>query len=206
MSSEITVGMSAPPIGMISSTPNTSDSPTMTGKSCHCVGSQIRPTPANTAIASSARFTAFWPRYVMGRVGITSWSLPAAIRLPVKVRKPRITSTTMAPVRNAVSSPSSSQMAYFAVPTRPAARPPKACEIAVRCGTAVSGTRESGTPTSVPATTAIAIQVKFTISGCSSVPKTAAAMPATPANTPWRAVFGRFSQRSEKMKRVAATR
>jgi hypothetical protein len=61
-------------------------------------------------------------------------------------------------------------------------------------------------PTAVPASTAITIHVKFTISGCSSVPKIAAAMPATPAYTPWRAVFGRFSQRSEKMKSVAASR
>ena len=43
-----------------------------------------------------------------------------------------------------------SQSMYFAVPTRPAARPPNACESAVRCGTAVSGTRESGTPIAVP--------------------------------------------------------
>ncbi len=37
-SSEITVGMSAPPIGSISSTPNASDSTTTTGKSCQVVG------------------------------------------------------------------------------------------------------------------------------------------------------------------------
>ena len=143
---------------------------------------------------------------MIGRVGITSWSLPAAIRLPVKVRKPRITSTTSAIVRNAVSSPWPSQIENSAVPTRPAARPPNACEIAVRCGTAVSGTRESGTPTSVPAITAIAIHWKLTISGLSTVPNIASAIPATPARTPLRAVFGRESQRSEKMNSVAAAR
>ena len=143
---------------------------------------------------------------MIGRVGITSWSLPAAIRLPVKVTKPSSTSTTIAIVRNGVSSPSPSQIEYFAVPTSPAARPPNACEIAVRCGTAVSGTRESGTPTSVPATTAIAIHWKPTISGWSSVPKIASAMPATPATTPRRAVLGRESQRSEKMNSAAAAR
>ena len=37
-SSEMTVGMSAPPIGMISSTPKTSDSTMMTGKSCQQLG------------------------------------------------------------------------------------------------------------------------------------------------------------------------
>ena len=33
----------------------------------------------------------------------------------------------------------------------PAAAPPKACDRAVRCGTAVSGTRDSGIPTANPA-------------------------------------------------------
>ena len=40
------------------------------------------------------------------------------------------------------------------MPTRPAASPPNACDSAVRCGTAVSGTRDSGTPTTNPATIA----------------------------------------------------
>ena len=45
------------------------------------------------------------------------------------------------------------------MPTRPAARPPNACDSAVRCGTAVSGTHDSGTPTIVPSTIAMKIQV-----------------------------------------------
>ena len=52
----------------------------------------------------------------------------------------------IAAIRNVVSSPSCSQSEYLAVPTRPAARPPNACDSAVRCGTAVSGTFDSGTP------------------------------------------------------------
>ena len=62
-------------------------------------------------------------------------------------------------MRNVVSSPSCSHRKYFAVPTSPAARPPKACDSAVRCGTAVSGTFDSGTPIIVPTTQATAIQV-----------------------------------------------
>ena len=101
----------------------------------------------------------FWFLYVIGRVGSTSWSLPAAIRLPVNVRYPSSTSTTIAKVRKAVSSPSCSHSMYFAVPTRPAARPPNACDRAVRCGTAVSGTHESGTPMAVPTTSATRIHL-----------------------------------------------
>jgi hypothetical protein len=41
----------------------------------------------------------------MGRCGIqrSSWSFAAAMRLPVKVMNPRITSAMMAPVRKGVS-------------------------------------------------------------------------------------------------------
>ncbi len=52
----------------------------------------------------------------------------------------------------AVPAPASpNQMKYSAVPTTPAASPPNACDKAVRCGTAVRGTRESGMPTANPA-------------------------------------------------------
>ena len=65
----------------------------------------------------------------------------------------------MANVRNEVSSPSCSQSMYFAVPTSPAARPPNACDSAVRCGTAVNGTHDNGTPIAVPTTSATTIHV-----------------------------------------------
>ncbi len=95
---------------------------------------------------------------------------------------------------------------YFAVPTRPAARPPNACDSAVRCGTAVSGTHDSGTPTAIPTTAASAIHVKLTISGASSVPTIASVIPPTPAATPRRAVFGWLSHLRDRMKRAAAAR
>ena len=93
----------------------------------------------------------------------------------------------------------------MAVPTRPAARPPNACDSAVRCGTAVSGTRESGTPTATPATIARTIQPWCTTSGWAQVAATASAIPATPAYTPLRAVAGAFIQWSAKMKSAVAT-
>ncbi len=92
------------------------------------------------------------------------------------------------------------------MPTRPAASPPKACDSAVRCGTAVSGTHESGTPTATPTTAAPAIQPQFTIPGVSSVPTTASAIAATPAKTPLRAVRGAFIQWRAKTKSAAEAR
>ena len=173
------------------------------------VGCTTTRTPSATAIASTPMLTKFWPGYVTGRCGIqlTSWSLPVAIRLPVKVRKPRMISATMALIRNAVSSappPSPSPRKYSAVPTSPAARPPNACDSAVRCGTAVSGTRESGTPTMNPATMASTIQPWCTISGWTQVAPTATSIAVTPAITPRRAVLGSFIQWSEKMNSAVA--
>ena len=81
------------------------------------------------------------------------------MRLPVNVTYPRMTSTPIAPIRKVVSSPSWSHSEYFAVPTRPAARPPNACDSAVRWGTAVNATLESGIPITVPTMTATTIHV-----------------------------------------------
>ena len=80
--------------------------------------------------------------------------------------------------------------------------PPKAWDSAVRCGTAVSGTRDSGTPTATPNTIGTMIHRCCTISTCSPsaifihVAITASAIAATPAFTPLRAVFGSFIENS----------
>ncbi len=98
----MTVGMSAPPIGMINSTPKASEIKIISGNSSQAFGKNTNSTPAKMATPNSDKLIAFWPLYVIGRVGMISMSLPAAIRLPVKVRKPRITSATRAPTPNAV--------------------------------------------------------------------------------------------------------
>ena len=90
--------------------------------------------------------------------------------------------------------PARSHRENSAAPTSPAASPPNACDSAVRCGTAVSGTRDSGTPTTNPAAMAARIQPWCTICGCTQVASTATAIPSTPAYTPRRAVFGSFIQ------------
>ena len=68
------------------------------------VGFATRAMPTITATASKPMLTMFCPRYVTGRCGIhfNSCSFPAAIKLPVKVRKPRMISATIAVMRNAV--------------------------------------------------------------------------------------------------------
>ena len=97
-------------------------------------------------------------------------------------------------------------MKYLAVPTSPAASPPNECDSAVRCGTAVSGTQESGTPMTVPITKAMPIHLKVMISWCSRVPRMAAVIAKAPATTPRRAVLGELSHFSEKTNNAVAAR
>ena len=89
---EITVGMSAPPIGM------TSIQPKFSARMMISTNSDRRPDsdPASESAAHPAarpgrmaeKLTMFWPLYSHGRCGIhlISCSFPAAIRLPVNVR------------------------------------------------------------------------------------------------------------------------
>src|SRR6201984_855105 len=126
----MTVGMSAPPIGMMSSTPNSKARPTMARKARAdhaAAGCTATRTPSATAITSTPMLTTFCPGYVTGRWGIhrTSCSFPVAIRLPVNVRNPRMISATIALIRNAVRSapPAPRPRKYSAVPTSPAGQP-----------------------------------------------------------------------------------
>ena len=76
--------------------------------------------------------------------------------------------------------PSPAQRKYSAVPTRPVARPPNAWESAVRWGTAVSATCESGHPTRIPAARAMTTQRWCEICGCTQVARMAISIAATP--------------------------
>ena len=60
-SSAITVGMSAPPMGMISSTPNNNASAAKSGNNTVCSGETINATPTPAAAAKTPRLTKFWP-------------------------------------------------------------------------------------------------------------------------------------------------
>ena len=61
---EITVGISAPPIGMMSRMPKISASTAITMKACRAqgaVGLTTSSTPSATAMASTPTLTKFWP-------------------------------------------------------------------------------------------------------------------------------------------------
>ena len=98
--SEMTVGMSAPPMGTIIITPNIRGIIIISGKRCIREGSSTSSTATTMATPSSDKLTRFWPLYVMGRCGRTSWSLPAAIKLPVSVSEPRMISNDRTAIMN----------------------------------------------------------------------------------------------------------
>src|SRR3984885_1701245 len=93
-SSEITTGMSAPPMGITMSTPNTRDA-TTTIHSPARLGVESTYPAAARPNAASTRLTTRAPGNVTGADVITPWSLPAAMIDPEKVTDPMITSSSV---------------------------------------------------------------------------------------------------------------
>jgi hypothetical protein len=89
--------MSAPPIGMINSTPNSNAAPINTANATVESGSTTSQIAAMTDVISVPMLTKFRPGYTIGRVETISCSLPNAIRLPVNVKKPSSISSASAP-------------------------------------------------------------------------------------------------------------
>ena len=94
--------MSAPPMGVTSNTPKSSETPTMIGNRKVRPGRNINVIPRITAELNTAKLTMFCPLYVIGRCGRISCSLPAAMRLPVKVSDPMMTSSDISTTSNFV--------------------------------------------------------------------------------------------------------
>ena len=98
-----------------------------------------------SAPKNAPMFITFWPFHVTGAPVMTPCSFPKAMMLPVKVSDPRNTSKPSAPiVRRFGSPPASTSSCHFknsATPTSDVARPPNACENAIRSGIFVIGKR-----------------------------------------------------------------
>ena len=90
LSSEITTGMSAPPIGSTTRLPSSAAAIRMPMKIA-CDGSSLLTAmltqAAKTPISSTALITC-WPGTASGRVGIRSWSLAKAMFEPQKETEP----------------------------------------------------------------------------------------------------------------------
>ena len=205
LSSEITTGMSAPPIGTTASTPTARATPATPQ---YPAGSAA--TPPQMAIAMSPApsrpLTTCWPGNTRGRPGKTPWSFPKATKLPVRVTAP-ITSDaridTM--VSGAMSSRSASTTATAA--TIADAAPPNPLKAATICGIAVIWTRNANQPPSAAPTTRPAPTVaQLTMSSDTRVSTIAPSMPAEAIRLPSLAVRGPPSWRSPTMRPTAHAR
>ena len=89
--SEITTGMSAPPIGNTTALPSSAAESSSTRKSASECSPPAIATPQPTAISSSSRFTYCWEEpSVIGLPGMISWSFPNAMFEPQKETEPTI--------------------------------------------------------------------------------------------------------------------
>ncbi len=94
-SSEITTGMSAPPIGSTTALPSSAATISMPMNSTSECAPAIRSMPAASARINSTRFTTCWAEpNEIGRPGMISWSLPNAMFEPQKETEPTIAANT----------------------------------------------------------------------------------------------------------------
>ena len=95
-SSEITTGMSAPPIGSTKSTPNTSAAATSVQSSHWSCTPLTSATPEPAATSKTTPFTNCWPGYVIGRPPISSCSFANATIEPENEIAPISAESTIA--------------------------------------------------------------------------------------------------------------
>ena len=93
--SEITTGMSAPPIGRTTALPSRAATTSMPMKRTSECAPAIKSMPAATARIRRTRLTICWagPSEI-GRPGMISWSLPKAMFEPQKETEPTIAANT----------------------------------------------------------------------------------------------------------------
>ena len=136
--SEMTTGMSAPPIGSTNSTPN-ARAPRMIATSSASFSTPATiATPRPMSTASRRRLPYFWPGYVIGRPVMSSWSFAKAIMLPAKETAPMSAERTIATETFRSRSPGSAiELWKSASAMSAAAPPPTPLNSATICGIAV---------------------------------------------------------------------
>ena len=111
-SSEITTGMSAPPIGSTNSTPKSADAAIKTQSSHWSCTPATSAMPAASATANSAAFTTCWPGYVIGRPPISSCSFANATIEPANEIEPISADSTIASEMSTVGVPGAGRIRW----------------------------------------------------------------------------------------------
>ena len=194
-SSEITTGMSAPPIGSTTSSPSTDDVTSRPTISHSDAPPTTIATPNPTAASSTSRFSGCCSRpTVIGRPGRISCSFPNATLEPQNDADPTIAANSDATATYAASWSNPALLRNSTHAINAIAPPPTPLNSATICGIAVIFTRRAaGTPTAVPIATPSRISHQLPSPGVSSVATTATAMPAAAIMLPRTAVFGPVS-------------
>ena len=154
--SEITTGMSAPPIGSTNTTPNRAAT-RIAAASSHQLTVAIAAAPRAIEPTNSSAFPTCWPGYVIGRPLIRSCSFPNAIIEPANEIEPTSAENTVETPRSTPTSPLSAQTVWNSTSeTNAAAPPPTPLNSATICGIAVIFTFRAPTspiaePIAIPA-------------------------------------------------------
>ena len=207
-SSEITTGMSAPPIGSTKRTPNSSAAPT-SAQSSHSSWTPLTSAiPEPAATSKTTPFTNCWPGYVIGRPPISSCSFANATIEPENEIAPISAESTIASEMSTFGAPGSGRIrCTSASAISAAAPPPTPLNSATICGIAVIFTRRAATapkapPISIP--TAIAHQLVVPI--LIQVTTTATSIPTAPIWLPRLACAGLERKRSARMNETIGIR
>ena len=203
--SEITTGMSAPPIGSTKRIPKRSASP-ISASSAHSASTPaITAMPSPTAPRKTAALATFCAGNTIGRPERSSWSLANATSEPENEIEPISAERTIETISSLATSPLPTWNSASA--TSAAAPPPTPLNRATICGIAVIFTvRAPTTPTTVPIAAATTSRAQLPIPSSRSVVTIAIAMPSPPTQLPCRACFGDESCRSATMKQMIAAR
>ncbi len=201
LSSEITIGTSAPPTGSTSSTPATRPSASSTTAS-HPAPVKTTETAAPIAASSTRPMIAGSPGNTTGRVVMSSCSFAKVTSEPENEIAPTSSVNTIATRTHGSSVWASSSRA-----TSAAAPPPTPLKSATSCGIWVICTRRAtGAAIAEPTAMAARIHGMFSSLDERNTVTTAMRAPAAPMRLPRRAVFGELRPFSARMKQTAATR
>ena len=212
LSSEMTTGMSAPPMGSTIVTPKPSAASASTAIVVVPPTPATSRPPATAAVAASTVVVARAPGNWIGRPGTMPCSLPEATSEPVNVTAPISTSSAVGtPSRVGNCPPGAAASACTA--TSAAAPPPTALKRLTSCGMAVIRTvcaaySPASAPTVMPParlSSAAGVAVPASRSS-TSVAARAAAMPVAETRLPSRAVRGAFMRCRPATKATAAAR
>ena len=211
---ETTTGMSAPPMGMMISTPIAKAS-SVRSQNAVCDSVRQNHTVSTTIVTPRAALSRCWLGNTTGRPETSPCSLVNATTEPVKVMAPMaepmdISTRLATRISPTVPMPYASGVFSAAAATRTAAIPTRLWKAATSCGIAVIGIRRAMTaPTPPPRPTPSAINPQVSpsaMSASTSVVTTAIAIPVMPRRLPRREVSGDERPRNARMKSAPETR